>query len=70
MQSNFYWSSSERNANNAWNFNSDNGNWNNDNKDNDNLVRACLAYWVITYMRSDKPANAALPLFSSIHQLP
>jgi len=47
LQSNNYWSSSERNANNAWNFNSDNGNWNNDNKDNDKLVRACLAYWVI-----------------------
>lgn len=53
MKSNNYWSSSERNANNAWNFNSDNGNWNNDNKDNDNLVRSCLAYWVITYMRSE-----------------
>lgn len=63
MKSNNYWSSSERNANNAWNFNSDNGNWNNDNKDNDNLVRSCLAYWVITYMRSDKPSNAALLLF-------
>ena len=63
MQSNNYWSSSENNANNAWNFNADNGNWNNDNKDNDNLVRACLAYWVITCMRSDKPRVRLFLLF-------
>ncbi len=63
MQSNNYWSSSENNANNAWNFNADNGNWNNDNKDNDNLVRSCLAYWVITCMRSDKPRVRLFLLF-------
>lgn len=64
MQSDNYWSSTENDSNNAWNYNFDNGNWNNDNKDNDNIrVRACLAYWVITYMRSDKPPIAALPFF-------
>ena len=44
MKSNFYWSSSENDEDNAWFFNSDNGDLNNNDKDNDNLVRACLAY--------------------------
>ncbi|MEI6623348.1 MAG: hypothetical protein WCP28_15715 [Actinomycetes bacterium] len=35
----FYWSSSQNDANNAWNQNFDNGNQNNDNKDNTNHVR-------------------------------
>ena len=34
-----YWSSSENNANNAWNQNFDNGNQNNNNKTNNNRVR-------------------------------
>jgi hypothetical protein len=34
-----YWSSSQNNANNAWNQNLDNGNQNNDNKNNTLRVR-------------------------------
>ena len=66
LQTDNYWSSTENNPGiNAWNLNFDgsNANFNNDNEDNDNLVRACLAYWVITCMRSDKPPKAALPPF-------
>jgi len=35
VQSN-YWSGTEFNSNNAWNFNFNNGNQNNDNKNNNN----------------------------------
>lgn len=50
-----YWSSTENDEDNAYfvNLNDGNANFNNDNKDNPNRVRACLAYWVITYMRSE-----------------
>ena len=34
MQTDNYWSGSENDANNAWNFNTDNGNQNNANKNN------------------------------------
>ena len=34
-----YWSSSENNANNAWNQNFNNGNQNNNNRNNENRVR-------------------------------
>ena len=37
-----YWSTTENNNNNAWNFNSDG--WNNNNKTNSNGVRPVLAY--------------------------
>ncbi|RTY39606.1 DUF1566 domain-containing protein [Chlorobium phaeovibrioides] len=36
---NNYWSSSEYNADNAWNQNFNNGNQNNNNKNNNNRVR-------------------------------
>lgn len=38
-----YWTSTEYNANNAWNVNFNNGNVNNNNKYNSNVVRACAA---------------------------
>jgi hypothetical protein len=41
---NNYWSSTENNANNAWNQNFDNGNQNNDNKDNNNRVRCVRGF--------------------------
>ena len=44
LESYLYWSSSERNANSAWYFYSDNGYWYNHNKDYDDLVRSCLAF--------------------------
>ena len=45
LQSSYYWSSSERDASNAWRFNSDNGSWNYSSKDfGPVLVRACLAF--------------------------
>lgn len=42
MQNSDYWSGTEYapNPNNAWNFNTDNGNQNNDNKDNNNYAWA------------------------------
>lgn len=39
-----YWSSTEYNANNAWNVNFNNGNVNNNNKYNGNVARAVAAY--------------------------
>ena len=39
-----YWSSTERNAKNAWYFHSDTGKWTSFNKDFDCQVRACLAF--------------------------
>jgi len=39
----FCWSSSENNANNAWNFNFENGKANNNNKNNTKHVRAVRA---------------------------
>lgn len=39
-----FWSSTENNADNAWNMNFNNGNANNNNKTNNNRVRAVLAY--------------------------
>lgn len=40
-----YWSSTERNAGNAWRFRSNDGNWTfNVGKGSDNQVRACLAF--------------------------
>ena len=39
-----YWSSTENNKTNAWNFNFNNGRANNNNKWNNNRVRAVLAY--------------------------
>ena len=44
LQSNFYWSSSERSASHAWNFYSGNGSWSYVYKSYDRLVRACLAF--------------------------
>ena len=43
---NYYWSSSERDAYNAWRFYSDDGYWNDDGDDKgfDSLVRSCLAF--------------------------
>lgn len=41
---NNYWSSSENNANNAWNQNFNNGNQNNNNKNNNNRVRAVRGF--------------------------
>ena len=35
MQTDNYWSGSENDANNAWNFNTDNGDQNNDDQNND-----------------------------------
>ena len=35
VQTDNYWSGSENDANNAWNFNTDDGNQNNDDKNND-----------------------------------
>jgi hypothetical protein len=43
LKSYYYWSSSERNAINAWDFDSD-GYWYDDDKDYDYLVRSCLAF--------------------------
>ena len=43
LASAYYWSSTENNANNAWNLNS-NGNWNNNNKNNTNYVRSVFAH--------------------------
>jgi len=59
--SNNYWSSSENNTNNAWNYNGNNGNANNNNKTNNNRVRAVLAYQNNAIMKSDSiPPSAAL----------
>ena len=44
MENTRYWSSTERNAKNAWYFRSDNGDWGNYAKDNVYQVRACLAF--------------------------
>jgi putative retron-type reverse transcriptase len=45
LQSNFYWSSTENDNNNAWNVNFNNGNVNNNNKNNNWYgVRAVLAF--------------------------
>ena len=44
LQSYVYWSSSERNANYAWGYDSGNGNWGNGSKDIGYFVRACLAF--------------------------
>ena len=44
LQSGDYWSSTEYNANGAWGFYSDYGDWFVDSKDYDNLVRSCLAF--------------------------
>ena len=41
---NNYWSSSENNANNAWNQNFNNGNQNNNNKNNNKRVRAVRGF--------------------------
>ena len=69
MQSNNYWSSTPSGSN-AWNVNVNlngsnaNANFNEDDTSNPYNVLGCLAYWVITCMRSDKPPlNAALPPF-------
>ena len=40
----YYWSSSERLAGDAWMFDSDDGRWDDNRKDDVNLVRACLAF--------------------------
>ncbi len=46
LQSNNYWSSSERaeNTDNAWNYNFNNSKFNWNNKTNNNYVRAVFAY--------------------------
>ena len=44
LQANSYWSSTENNADRAWNFNSSNGKWDFPKKDKDRLVRSCLAF--------------------------
>ena len=46
MQSNNYWSATEFDSDNAWNYNFNNGRfwWNN--KTNNNYIRAALAYRV------------------------
>lgn len=44
LESDFYWSSSERNAGSAWYFNSGDGIWFDDRKGYGNLVRSCLAF--------------------------
>ena len=44
LQATSYWSSTENNATNAWNFNSSNGKWDHPKKDRDRLVRSCLAF--------------------------
>ena len=44
LQSFTYWSSTEYNANNAWDFRADNGDWGNGGKGDKYLVRACLAF--------------------------
>ena len=44
LKSSYYWSSSERGADSAWNFSSGYGNWYYDDKDYDFLVRSCLAF--------------------------
>ena len=44
LESNLYWSSSERYASDAWDFYSVSGNWRRDSKDYDDLVRSCLAF--------------------------
>jgi hypothetical protein len=43
VQSNNYWSGTEFDSNNAWNFNFNNGNQNNDNKNNNNYSWAVHA---------------------------
>jgi hypothetical protein len=42
-----YWSSSQNDANNAWNQNFDNGNQNNDNKNNTNRVRPVRVFTTV-----------------------
>ena len=44
LKSDFYWSSSERDADDAWYFYSGNGLWDYDYKGDDFLVRSCLAF--------------------------
>jgi hypothetical protein len=44
LESDDYWSSSERNAFYAWNFRSGTGYWDYDYKGDDYLVRSCLAF--------------------------
>ncbi|MCC7405017.1 MAG: DUF1566 domain-containing protein [Bdellovibrionales bacterium] len=44
MYSSNYWSSTENNNTNAWNFNFNNGYANNNNKTNNNYVR-CVRRW-------------------------
>jgi len=44
LKSNFYWSSSEGNADRAWVFHSGLGDWYDVTKDSDVLVRSCLAF--------------------------
>ncbi|HCJ46699.1 MAG TPA: hypothetical protein DHV83_03960 [Prevotella sp.] len=46
-----YWSSSENNSDNGWNFN-DTGWNNNNNKSNSNNVRSCLASCINTIEKS------------------
>lgn len=52
--SNNYWSATENNSNNAWNFNS--GNWNN-NKTNNNYVRPLFAYRNNTILKKNQRCN-------------
>ena len=44
LESYYYWSSSECDADNAWDFDSDYGRWYYGDKDYDYLVRSCLAF--------------------------
>ena len=44
LESSYYWSSSERNASFAWDFEYDEGDRHLDRKDSGNLVRSCLAF--------------------------
>lgn len=44
LQSDYYWSSSEDNANYAWYFYASSGEWSDSRKDYDGHVRACLAF--------------------------
>lgn len=39
-----YWSSTENDSSNAWNYNFNNSNFNNNNKTNNNRLRAVFAY--------------------------
>ena len=58
VYSSYYWSSTENNTTNAWNFNFNNGYLNNNNKTNAYYVR-CVRSWIRTdlFFHSGTPCN-------------